>query len=309
MHQKRFLRLLLSLSVPVAGLAFATASGPAAQAAPLCNVPEPPPVCEGGGHTSTTRRPSTPPPPPSNVATWFLDANTVHVNDAQEEGIFSNGDEFYIAQIGFRSTPGRAGSTSTFFQGGLSDVSSLDDGDTKSIPDAQGRVAFANVTSRGLTDVLQGQNPEIIGTFSVVFESDATPFSTINGMMGTLAGTARTEIAKVIEPLTLADLGNGTAISARLADAKNRIRSQAAPSTLQSIGIFLGSFGDPDDLVAFKANVFVAVDSSLAGTVDGQLGMNIPSSTGIGGALRDRSYSLNFSGDGANYDVGYHVSR
>ena len=308
MRKNRLVRLLLALSIPVAGLATVTVSGPAAQAIPLCDVPEPPPICDGP--VLTTRPPTTAPPTtaaPSNTATWFIDANTVHVHDAQEEGIFSNGDEFYIAQIGFRSTPGKPGSTSTFFQGGLADITSLDDGDTKTIPDAMGRVRFANVTSRGFTDVLQGRNPEIVGSLSVAFESDLTPFSTINNMMSSLAATARTEIAKVVEPLTLADLADSSAIASRLATAKSRIESQATPTTLQAIGIFLGSFGDPDDLVAFKANVFVAVDGSLAPLIDSQL--SIPSSAGVGGALRDRSYGQNFAGGGANYDVGYRVSK
>ena len=308
MRQNRLVRLLLAVSVPAAALAVASASGQAASALPNCNVPEPPPVCEGG--PVTTRRPTTTSTAaPSNTATWFIDANTLHVNDAQEEGLFSDGDEAYVAQIGFRSTPGKAGSTSAFFQGGLSEIDDLDDGETHTIPDAQGRVRFANVTTRSLSDVLAGRNPEVIGTLSVVFESDATSFGTINNMMGQLAASARTEIAKVIEPLTLADLTNGSAISARLATAQRNIQASATPTTLQAIGIFLGSFGDPDDLVSFKANVFVAVDSSLAGLVDSQIGMNIPSSTGIGGALRDRSYSLGFAGDGANYSVGYRVSK
>jgi hypothetical protein len=309
MRQKRLVRLLLAVSLPATALAVAGVSGPAASALPNCNVAEPPPICEGGPTTPTTRRTTTPPPPPSNTATWFIDANTLHVNDAQEEGLFSDGDEAYIAQIGFRSTPGRVGSTSAFFQGGLSEIDDLDDGETHTVPDAQGRVAFPNVTTRGLSDVLAGRNPEVIGTLSVVFESDATPFGTINNIMGTVAATARTEIAKVIEPLTLADLTNGSAISARLATAQRNIQASATPTTLQAIGIFLGSFGDPDDIVAFKANVFVAVDSSLAGLVDSQIGMNIPSATGLGGALRDRSYGLGFAGDGANYTVNYRVSK
>jgi hypothetical protein len=308
MPQKRALKALLALALPVTGLAVATAGPQPASAIPLCDVPNPPPVCEGG--PVTTRRPvTTTTPAAPNTATWFVDANSVHVNDAQEEGFLSDGDEMYVAQIGFRSTPGRAGSTSAFFQGGLTEIDGLDDGETRTIPDPMGRVRFTNVTTRGLGDVLAGRNPEIVGTFSVVFESDATSFGTINNMMSQLAGTARVEIAKVVEPLTLADLTNGSAISARLAAAKDRIRAAAAPTTMQAIGIFLGSFGDPDDLVAFRANVFVAVDSTLAGTVDSQLGMNIPTSTGTAGALRDRSYSMNFSGDGANYDLAYRVSR
>ena len=309
MRQNRLARLLLSVSLPATALALAgVSSGQAAQAIPLCDVPEPPSICDGP--VTTVRPPTTvATTTTSNTATWFVDANSLRVNDAQEEGFFSDGDEAYIAQIGFRSTPGRAGSTSAFYQGGLSEIDDLDDGETHTIPDAQGRVRFANVTTRSLTDVLQGRNPEVIGTLSVVFESDATPFSTINSIMSQVTASVRTEIAKVIEPLSLADLRDGSAISARLATAQRNIQASATPTTLQAIGIFLGSFGDPDDIVAFKANVFVAVDSSLAGLIDTQIGMNIPSATGIGGALRDRTYALGFAGDGANYTVNYRVSR
>jgi hypothetical protein len=309
MSLHRSVRLLLASALAATAVGVTTLAASPAQAIPQCDVEDPPPICDGPVTTTTRRPTTTATTAPTNTATWFIDANTVHVNDAQEEGIFSNGDEFYIAQIAFRSTPGKAGSTTAFFQGGLTEVTSLDDGDTKTIPDSMGRVAFPNVTSRGFSDVLAGRNPEIIGTLSVVFESDATPFGTINNMMSSMASTARTEIAKVIEPLSLAALSDPQAISAKLAEAKERIAAQATPTTLQAIGLFLGSFGDPDDLVAFKANVFVAVDSSLAPTVDSQIGMNIPSATGVGGALRDRGYTQRFNGDGADYNVSYLVSR
>jgi hypothetical protein len=263
--------------------------------------------CNTTTRPATTRRPTTTTTLPPNTFNWSIDANVLTSLDVQEEGWLSDGDEFYIAQIGFRSTPGVPGSTSTWYQGGLTEITGLGDGSVRTIPDSMGRVTVPRVQSRGLGDILAGRNPEIVGSFSVAFESDLTSFSTINGMMTNLAGVARTEIAGLIEPLTLADLVNGQTISERLSATEKRIKSEAAPSTLDGILTFLGSLGDPDDLIAFKANVFVAVDSSLADTVDSQLGMATADGGGMAGALRDRDYTHNFAGDGASYYVDYAV--
>jgi len=241
-----------------------------------------------------------------NWNTWYIDANSFRAANIQEDGIFSNGDEFYVATIAFRTTPGRAGSTSAWFVGGLSEVDT-DQGETHSIPNAMGRAAFPSVTQRSLADVIAGRNPELIGTISVVFESDATPFSSISSKMRSMASTARTEIAKVVEPLTLADLTTGNALASRLATASKNIKDKATPNVLEGLGLWLSSFGDPDDLIGFKVSVFAAVDASLAATVDSQIGTAIPAGVGFGGALRDRTYSQRFSGDGATYDVNFYV--
>ena len=44
--------------------------------------------------------------------------------------------------------------------------------------------------------------------------------------------------------------------------------------------------------------------------VDQQIGAAVPSNLGVGGALKPRSYTQNFTegGDGANYDLGFSVS-
>jgi hypothetical protein len=310
--------LVAGTALTAAGLLFpALVSAPAVEALPAaCPVD---PLLADGAQVNlpcntttrrvTTTRPRTTTTLPPNTANWVIDADVLHSLDVQEEGTFSDGDEFYIAQIGFRSTPGVPGSTSTFYQGGLSEITGLGDGSVRTIPDAMGRVTIPRVTSRSFSDILAGRNPEIIGSLSVVFESDSTPFSAINDMMSSLAGDARTELAALIEPLTLAQLADGNTISARLAETENRIKSEASPSTLDKIGLFLESFGDPDDVIAFKANVFVAVDSSLAATVDAQLGMAVTDGGGFAGALYDRGYTHNFAGDGASYYVDYAISH
>src|SRR5688500_19369805 len=54
---------------------------------------------------------------------WAIDANTMVTNNVQEDSWYSDGDEPYIAVIGFRSRFGTPGSTTAWFQGGLSELS------------------------------------------------------------------------------------------------------------------------------------------------------------------------------------------
>jgi hypothetical protein len=306
-------RALAGAALATTGLllpVLASAPSPATALPPICSEPLVGGFAATGAAVvcpppTTIRRPTTTRAPlPPNTATWFIDADTLKDIDNQET--FS--DEAYIAQIGFRSTPGVTGSTQVWYQGGLSEIGDLDEGETHTIPDAMGRVRFANVTSRSFTDVLGGRNPEVVGTLSVVFESDLTPFSSIDGLMGNVATAARPQIASVIEPLSLADLANPQQLVDRLTAAATNISNSASLSTWQAVKLFIGSAGDPDDPIAFKANVFAAVDGSLAPLVDGAFG-GIPPEVGAGGGLRDRSYVQRFAGDGATYDVTYAVSH
>ena len=237
----------------------------------------------------------------TDTFTWSIDANTVRALVQQE-----NHDEVYVASVAFRTTPGVPSSTTATYHGHLSEINGVDVNETHGIPDAMGRVSFANVTRRSLSDVLAGHNPEVVGTISFLFERDLTAFGTIDNLMEDVADAAETEIAQVVEPLTLADLATGEIVD-RLGEAADRIEESATPPLLRRIGIFLGSLFNPDDLIDHKVNVFVAVDSTLAALVDAEIGSNIPSSTGVGGALRPRTYNQVFTGDGGSYRVGFAV--
>ena len=237
--------------------------------------------------------------------TWAIDANRHYADDVQERRV-SGYDEFYIATVGFRSTPGVAGSTSAWFHGGLYEIDDIDPGEYHSIDDRMGRVEFTNVQQRGVFDALVGQNPELIGTFSVVFESDSTPFRLINGIMRDMASAAEQEIAALIEPLTLSSL-DVESLSEQFSAAGDRIRSSAMPSAGEKIRIALASLGDPDDVIDFKVNLFVAADSVLGPIVGPALASAVPADTGVAGVLEPRTYSQRFSGDGARYDISFAV--
>jgi hypothetical protein len=244
-------------------------------------------------------------PADANTGTWAIDANRHYADKVQERRV-SGYDEFYIATVGFRSTPGVRGSTSAWFHGGLYEIDSVGPGEYHSINDSMGRVQFTNVAQRGVLDLLVGQNPELIGTISVVFESDSTPFRLINGIMRDMAAAAQTELANLIEPLTLTAL-DADALSQQFSAAGDRIQSQATPSVGQKVRIALASLGDPDDLIDVKVNLFVAADPVLAPIVGPALSGAVPASVGLAGVLEPRTYSQRFSGDGARYDISFAV--
>jgi hypothetical protein len=51
----------------------------------------------------------------------------------------------------------------------------------------------------------------------------------------------------------------------------------------------------------------VAVDSTLAPLVDAEIGQETPAGTGVGGALRPRTYNQVFTGDGGSCRVFFAV--
>jgi hypothetical protein len=230
-------------------------------------------------------------------------------NNVQEDSWFSDGDEPYIAVIGFRSRFGTPGSTSAWFQGGLSELSGgAEDGDVLGIPDAQGRTTFPSVTRIGLGEILTGQNPEVIGTITVAMESDATPWSAMRNIFTNLASVARTEIAGVIETTTLIDVvGNPDALADKFEAAVANIESGTKMTIWEQLRIFLQSWGDPDDRIGFRFSAFVAVDDTLTALVDEQIANVLPPDKGFGGGLSNRTASIPFSGDGATYTVNYAV--
>lgn len=240
-------------------------------------------------------------------ATWNIRATRLRSLDQQETNL-TGGDEVYVASIAFRTTPGKAGSTSTRFHGNLQDIDHVNQGELHAIPSAMGSVPFANVVRRGLADVLAGKTPELIGTATLVFESDLTPDGVITNMLTEAAAKAKVVIAQAIEPLDLAQLTDADAVAELLGDAADDLEAAMKPTVLQVIGLVFSSLFDPDDLVAFKVNVFVAVDETLASLVDDQIGAAIPADVGVGGALRTRSYDQRFTGSSASYDVHFLVS-
>jgi hypothetical protein len=173
-----------------------------------------------------------------------------------------------------------------------------------------GRVAFANVTRLGLAEVAEGQTPEVIGTATVVMESDLTRDAKVDSLFTEAAAEVQPILAAVSEQVSIDELlGDSEALAALLAQLICDVNEALALTVGQKVVLFLGAAGDPDDLVARKINIFVAVDDVLAPRFDAAVSDALPAGAGVGGGLRARTYEQRFSGRGARYDVSFGVRR
>ena len=209
-----------------------------------------------------------------------IDGNTLTALDAQEESWYSDGDEPYVAVIQFRVTPGVAGSTQTRYLGNLQEIAQgIYDGESAGIPDAMAATKFPNVTMMTMENVIAtGRAPEIVGAVSVAMESDASPWSAINGIMNDVRNELDRQLRLQVETLTLAQLLNPDTVSERLAEAAHRVEAASQPSFWRSVGIWFQSWGDPDDVIGFKVLLFVAAQGPLADAIDARFSSGLPPS-------------------------------
>jgi hypothetical protein len=248
-----------------------------------------------------------------DINDWVIDHNRVTVNDKNE----SSDDEFYLAVISFRSTPGQAGSTSATYNGHLQEIELPNVHSNRPIPPGMGRSVFPNVTRVNAIAIGNGRLPELLGTITIAFESDATPFSTMDGYMRRVRDAARTEFADVIEPMDAASLVDVKSLGDQLRAAAANIKKAGNPSFLEKVGTWIGSVGDPDDKINSKFEMFAAVDDSAGDPtafppdpqellhgldINGQLQAAV-GDDGMSGTLVDRDYALSYGGDKSNYTV------
>lgn len=234
-------------------------------------------------------------------------ATRLHVVQAQEDGLFANGDEPYVAVIQWRVIPGEAGSTQVSFLGNLAELGSgMDDGDSATIPASMGAASFSNVQISSLQQVAQGILPELVGTVMVVMESDFTPWGTINGLMGDVADALDTELRNQIEPLTILDLTDPAVVADALSTAAANVEAAVTPGVWDQILIWLGSLGNPDDLIGVGFTVWIAAGGALGAFIESSLPAALPANA-AGGVWHDdldpETATIRFSGDDAIYDV------
>ena len=235
-------------------------------------------------------------------------AHTLTVVDAQEENFWEDGDEPYVAVIEWRVIPGTAGSASARFLGNLSELhSGADDGDVMAIPAGQGAVHFEDVQHSTFEALLQqGIVPELVGTVIVAMESDFTPWGTINDLMEDVESALESELVDQIVPLTVAQLTNPEDVAEALSAAAANVEAAVTPGVWDSILLFLGSLGNPDDPIGVGFTVWIAAYGPLGQFIDSALLSALPSNA-TGGVWHSSTApihsSLTFSGDGATYRV------
>ncbi|MGI9602929.1 MAG: hypothetical protein ACR2QE_13670 [Acidimicrobiales bacterium] len=234
-------------------------------------------------------------------------ATTLHVVQSQEDGLLQNGDEPYVAVIQWRVIPGEAGSTEVSFLGNLAELGSgMDDGDSAPIPASMGAASFSDVQVSSLGQVAQGILPELVGTVMIVMESDLTSWGTVNNLMGDVESALQTELQNEIEPLTIVDLTNPAIVAEALSVAAANVEEAVTPGILDSILLWLGSLGNPDDLIGVGFTVWIAAGGTLGQFIDASLPAALPANA-AGGVWHDnldpKTATLRFAGDSAIYDV------
>ena len=234
-------------------------------------------------------------------------ATTLHVVQAQEDGFLQNGDEPYVAVIQWRVIPGEAGSTQVSFLGNLAELGSgMDDGDSATIPASMGAASFGGVQVSSIQQVAQGILPELVGTVMVVMESDLTSWGSINGLMNDVEAALDDELQAQIEPLTILDLTNPAIVADALSTAAANVEAAVTPGIFDQILLWLGSLGNPDDLIGVGFTVWIAAGGTLGQFIEASLPAALPANA-AGGVWHDdldpKTATLRISGDGAVYDI------
>ncbi|MEZ5244315.1 MAG: hypothetical protein R2707_04395 [Acidimicrobiales bacterium] len=242
------------------------------------------------------------------ACTVDVGATSLTVVQAQEDGFFENGDEPYVAVIKWRVIPGTPGSASAEFIGNLTELASgADDGAVLAIPSAMGAVTFENVQNSTFEDLLtKGVVPELVGTVMVVMESDLTPWGTINNLMNDVEAALEAELVSQVEPLTIAQLTDPQAVADALSAAAANVEAAVTPGVWDSILLFLGSLGNPDDPIDIGFTVWVAAYGPLGQLIENSLVSALPAGATGGvwwNTVDPITTTMRFAGDGAIYDV------
>ena len=244
----------------------------------------------------------------AGACTIEVGAHTLTVEQAQEDGFLQNGDEPYVAVIKWRVIPGTADSASAEFIGNLVELATgADDDDELSIPSNMGEVDFEDVQHSNINALLNdGTVPELVGTVMVVMESDLTSWSTINNLMEDVESALETELVNEVEPLTIAQLTNSQDIADALSTAAENIEDEVTPGVLDSILLWLGSFGNPDDLIGVGYTVWAAATGPLGTLIETTMESALPDNA-VGGVwstdVTDKDVSITFTGNDAIYEV------
>ena len=187
---------------------------------------------------------------------WQLRLERLRVIIASENSLVGNGDEPYLAVIGFKSTLGEAKSTRIFWNRNLRELDSgMNRGDEVAIPQDMGVVDF------GPTDGVYGPkaaagnptNTTLYGAVVVALESDNTPFGTMEGIFDDLAQAIQELLEKEWEPGSAALLDPVTRDAAIQA-----LRCSIELSLWEKAWVFFQSTGDPDDFVKVQTFFYVA---------------------------------------------------
>lgn len=124
--------------------------------------------------------------------------------------------------------------------------------------------------------------------------------------MNDVESALQADLVDQVEPLTIAQLTDPQAVANALTSAAANVEAAVTPDIWDSILLFLGSFGNPDDPIDIGFTVWVAAAGPLGQLLEANLLTALPAGSTGGvwwNTVDPTTTTLRFSGDGAIYDV------
>lgn len=172
---------------------------------------------------------------------WVLQLEQLNVVVAEDSG----GDEPYLIVVGFTTRLGEPGTTNILWSRRLVELGSgLQRGDTVDIPPDIGVIHFGEVPA--------ADHITLLGAVIIALESDATPFGTIEDLIDEFIDRLNSILQSEAENTPL-NLLNPQTIN----DIVARIRQGFEFNLFELAGIWLSSWGDPDEIIDIQPLIYV----------------------------------------------------
>lgn len=194
--------------------------------------------------------------------TWQVVLDRLRIDDPNEEGLFSDGDEPQLAIIVFHSTFGRPGSTQVWrqpFDSGLW-PQGVKGGATIEIPPSVGTFRWTPISSPW-----NGGDVEVLGCVVAGMEVDATPQALIVDKLDDTVEALQAGLAQLIEGTQL-KFWDRTEAERQMAELRAAVKAAGIFSTMEKVGIFVASALDSDETSATSSSSSPNLRNSPSGT-------------------------------------------
>ena len=262
-------------------------------------------------------------PPAPTAESWTFRANSVTVNDSQDEirdplfglciAIPSCEDEPYTLNIGFRVKIGVPGSADAFVVNNRTDApENVGEGVTVNLTgNAQNAVTWNNIKPLDIADLLNSANKlEVVGVYTWASEED---------LVGN--GVAADGVAGLLEDALNATLATGT-----LPSDASLILDLVLDNILGALGLLAQNiplFGLGDDVLGGALYIGIGAKGGLADIINGTIGTTPPLTFDIpivslppdidGGGFftfkNSKSFTQQFSGADGTHTYNFSVSK
>jgi hypothetical protein len=262
-------------------------------------------------------------PPAPTAESWTFRANSVTVNDSQDEvrdplfglciAIPSCEDEPYTLNIGFRVKIGKSGSADAFVVNNRTDApENVGEGVTVNLTgNAQNAVTWNNIKPLDVADLLNSSNKlEVVGVYTWASEED---------LVGN--GVAADGVAGLLE-----DALNATLAAGSLPSDASLILDLVLDNILGALGLLAQNiplFGLGDDVLGGALYIGIGAKGGLADIINGAIGNTPPLTFDIpivslppdivGGGFftfkNSKSFTQTFSGADGTHTYNFSVSK